>query len=223
MNIDCIWSSIDFETIDDFSLKLFCKNDPIQVGVVIYNNDKIIHKWTSYIKPQHKFNYANTSKIKWTDVEKSPMLSDLKQKLEDLLEISKFIAVHNYSTEFHILLELFPNLRAKFLDTLYTSRRNFKEKEHSLSKCCERFNICNNDAHNALGDAIMCGNLVIAMKNIDVDPYYVIVEKGVVVTSGNNVKKQKNRESQHLKKVSNVNSANSVVDNVIKNINFIEI
>jgi DNA polymerase III epsilon subunit-like protein len=190
--MDFIWMSIDFETIDDFSLKLFCKTDAIQIGVVVYNNNEVIDKWSSYIKPQHKFNFAHTSKIKFSDVQNSPTLDDLQQKLEYLLNISNYVVVHNYPTEFGVLRELFPNLTIRFLDTLYTSRRNFKEvKGHSLSECCKRFNINNDNAHDALDDAIMCGELAIAMKNINAEPYYVVVEKGIVVTSGGNIKKQK--------------------------------
>ncbi len=100
-----IWMAIDFETIDDFSLKLFCKTDPIQIGFVVYDgdNDIEIYRFSSYIFPKNKFNFAATSKIKWNDVRTSPTLENIAPILEKLLKKCKFIVAHNYPTELGIL------------------------------------------------------------------------------------------------------------------------
>ncbi len=180
-----IWMAIDFETIDDFSLKLFCKTDPIQIGFVIYDdNDVEIYKFSSYIFPKNKFNFANTSKIKWNDVRTAPSLEDIAPMLEKLLKKCKFIVSHNYPTELGILKKLFPNLSVKVYDTLYTSRNNFKNvKRHKLSECCARFNIDNRICHSAVDDASMTAKLYITMKKFC--PYFVIVENGQLVSKGN--------------------------------------
>jgi DNA polymerase III epsilon subunit-like protein len=143
-----IWMAIDFETIDDFSLKLFCKTDPIQIGFVIYNfeDNSEIFKFGSFIHPKNKFNFANISKIKWNDVKNAPTLEDITPVLKNILKKCEFIVTHNYPTELGVLKVLFPTLHIKIYDTLFSSRRNFKDcKGHKLNECCQRLHIdCGN-------------------------------------------------------------------------------
>lgn len=177
-----IWMAIDFETIDDFSLRLFCKTDPIQIGFVIYNfdDDVEIFRFGSYIRPKNKFNFANTSKIKWHDVENAPTFEDMKPMLNIILKKCEFIVAHNYPSELGVLKGLFPNLNIKIYDTLFSSRRNFKDNRgNKLYECCQRLNIECGNCHNAIDDAIMTAKVFLAMKNLP--PYIVIVDNGTVI------------------------------------------
>jgi DNA polymerase-3 subunit epsilon len=170
--------SIDFETL--YAQRV----SACSVGLVKYKDGKQVDHYYSLIRPP--FEYEGKKGFALTHIHgfrEEDLVSERTME-SILLEIEKFVGdlplvAHNASVEKGCLRDtiafygLKTNLEyEKFFDTLYLSKDIEKqlgiyeegEGTHTLDAVCRRFGVCEQHHHNALDDAEMCGNLILAFK-----------------------------------------------------------
>lgn len=170
--------SIDFETL--YAQRV----SACSVGLVKYKDGKQVDHYYSLIRPP--FEYEGKKGFALTHIHgfrEEDLVSERTMK-SILPEIEKFVGglplvAHNASVEKGCLRDTiaFYGLRTKLAyeniyDTLYLSKDVEKQLDiyeegegtHTLDAVCRRFGVCEQHHHNALDDAEMCGNLILAFK-----------------------------------------------------------
>ena len=170
--------SIDFETL--YAQRV----SACSVGLVKYKDGKLVDHYYSLIRPP--FDYEGKTGFALTRIHgfrESDLVAE--RTMESVLpEIEKFIGdlplvAHNASVEKGCLRDTVAYYGLKssldyehFFDTLYLSKDIEKqlgiyedgEGTHTLDAVCRRFGVCEGKHHNALDDAEMCGNLILAFQ-----------------------------------------------------------
>lgn len=170
--------SIDFETL--YAQRV----SACSVGLVKYKDGKPVDYYYSLIRPP--FDYEGKTGFALTRIHgfcESDLVNERTMK-SILPELEKFIGdlplvAHNASVEKGCLRDTiaFYGLKTSLkyetmFDTLYLSKDVEKqlniyeegEGTHTLDAVCRRFGVCEGKHHNALDDAEMCGNLILAFK-----------------------------------------------------------
>lgn len=170
--------SIDFETL--YAQRV----SACSVGLVKYKDGKQVDHYYSLIRPP--FEYEGKKGFALTHIHgfcEEDLVAERTMK-SILPEIEKFVGdlplvAHNASVEKGCLLDTiaFYGLKTNLaydniFDTLYLSRDIEKQLDiyeegegtHTLDAVCRRFGVCEQHHHNALDDAEMCGNLILAFK-----------------------------------------------------------
>lgn len=179
--------SIDFETL--YAQRV----SACSVGLVKYKDGKPVDHYYSLIRPP--FDYEGKKGLALTHIHgfcESDLASE--RTMESILpEIEKFVenlplVAHNASVEKGCLRDTITYYGLKtslaydnMFDTLYLSKDIEKqldiyedgEGSHTLDAVCRRFGVCEGKHHNALDDAEMCGNLILA--------FQAALDKGKVV------------------------------------------
>lgn len=179
--------SIDFETL--YAQRV----SACSVGLVKYKDGKLVDRYYSLIRPP--FEYEGKKGFALTHIHgfrEEDLVAE--RTMESILpEIEKFVGdlplvAHNASVEKGCLRDTiaFYGLKTSLkyeniYDTLYLSKDIEKQLDiyeegegtHTLDAVCRRFGVCEQHHHNALDDAEMCGNLILAFK--------AALEKGHVV------------------------------------------
>lgn len=190
--------SIDFETL--YAQRL----SACSVGMVKYKDGEIVDKFYSLIKPPFDYPDKKGRELTWIHGITKEMLMDQKTFPEILPSIENFVdgfplVAHNSTVESGCIRDnctyynIKTNLDYKNIyDTLKLAKVAEKKLNileegqgtHTLDKVCERFGIEPMNHHNALDDAVMCGNLMVA--------FYMILVEGKSMeelTTINNVNK----------------------------------
>ena len=170
--------SIDFETL--YAQRV----SACSVGLVKYKDGKQVDHYYSLIRPP--FEYEGKKGFALTHIHgfrEENLVSERTMK-SILPEIEKFVGdlplvAHNASVEKGCLRDTiaFYGLKTNLAydniyDTLYLSKDVEKQLDiyeegegtHTLDAVCRRFGISEGKHHNALDDAEMCGNLILAFR-----------------------------------------------------------
>ena len=170
--------SIDFETL--YAQRV----SACSVGLVKYKDGKPVDHYYSLIRPP--FEYEGKTGFALTRIHgfrESDLVNERTMK-SILPELEKFIGdlplvAHNASVEKGCLRDTIAYYGLKtsldyehIFDTLYLSKDVEKQLDiyedgegtHTLDAVCRRFGVCEGKHHNALDDAEMCGNLILAFR-----------------------------------------------------------
>jgi len=174
---------IDFETL--YSQRV----SACSIGMVKYKDGKIVDRYYSLIRPPFDYEGKSGKALTWVHGISEEMLINEKTFAELLPEIESFVeelplVAHNASVEkccirdacayYDIETSLDYN---NIIDTLTLSREAEArigkvvegQGKHSLDAVCCRFGVEVKNHHNALDDAEMCGELMIAFYRILVE------------------------------------------------------
>ena len=167
---------IDFETL--YSQRV----SACSVGMVKYKEGKIVDRYYSLIKPPSDYPGKCGVALTWIHGFTEKMLENERTFAEVLPEMEAFaeglpLVAHNACVERACIEETsdFYHLKTSFdceniIDTYPLSRRvelalgicEEGRGTHSLDAVCRRFGVPEMSHHNALDDAEMCGNLLLA-------------------------------------------------------------
>jgi DNA polymerase III subunit epsilon len=149
-----------------------------QIGIGIFENDKLVKTWKSYINPQDYFHwrFVEIHGIDSETVKRKPTFSRVYPKLKRLLENN--IVVHHSPFDriaFHkvfIKYGLEP-FEVKWLDSVKVAKKAFGdgclEGGYNLANLAAYLNI-EFQHHDALEDSIACGIITtLAIKKIKTD------------------------------------------------------
>lgn len=154
--------SLDFETSNG--------NNPCSIGIAVFENGKIIDTYYSLIKPKDlKFNpYSQrVHGISLSDVADEREFPEIWKEVSHLFK-DRLIIAHSYGTEKAVLNNCFElynisKMNIKFDCTLKISREFLNLENHKLSTVAKYFNVTQENYHNALDDAIVCGNVYLSL------------------------------------------------------------
>ena len=152
--------ALDFETLEGWRASV------ISVGVVVYENGEIVDCFDSLICPPTKnenWYCVQTHGLTYDDVKDAPTFPEVWEKIDKMIG-DKPIVAHNAPFERSCINECAnefgTNADYKYIDTLKLSRNKFKNKKrHTLDEMCNQYRIRLAHHHNALSDAIACGEL----------------------------------------------------------------
>ncbi len=150
--------SLDFETSNG--------NNPCSIGVAVFDNGIIVDTYYSLIKPKDlKFNpYAQgVHGISLSDVIDEREFPEIWKEVAHLFD-NKLIIAHSYGTEKAVLNNCFElynisKINIQFDCTLKISRKYLNLENYKLSTVAKYFSVKQENYHNALDDAIVCGNV----------------------------------------------------------------
>tara|TARA_R110001583_G_C5634055_1_gene407312 strand:- start:312 stop:1169 length:858 start_codon:yes stop_codon:yes gene_type:complete len=156
--------AFDFETANG--------KNPCSIGIVEFENGKVINEYYSLIKPKELvFNpYASRIHgINISDVINEREFDDVWKDISHFFD-NKIIVAHNYSFDISVLnysLEIY-GIEAPVYEvhcTLNFSRSYLNIANHKLSTVAKFFKLSQNNYHNALEDALVCGKVFISLMN----------------------------------------------------------
>lgn len=198
LEIPTSFVGIDFETL--YAQRV----SACSVGMVKYKDGQIVDKYYSLIRPPFEYPGKRGVALTWIHGFTEEMLLN-ERTFEDILpEMETFVeglplVAHNACVERSCIQNLveFYALETSLdynniIDTYPLSKKIEKLKgckvcgagTHSLDAVCRRFNVSEMHHHNALDDAEMCGNLLLAFKEAlsNIDMVIKPITKEVVVT-----------------------------------------
>ena len=145
---------------------------PCSIGIVEFNNGKVVQEFYSLIKPiDLKFSPINSriNGIYLEDVEQEREFDEIWKEISRFFD-NKNIIAHNASTDVSILEKTLlhygissPNYKAYC--TLSITKATIKLDNYKLSTVAKYFKINQNNYHNALDDALVCGHLFCNLKD----------------------------------------------------------
>lgn len=150
--------ALDFETSNG--------NNPCSIGIAEFENGKIVKEYYSLIKPKDlKFNpfAQRVHGISLNDVINEREFPEIWDEIKSIFD-GRLIVAHSYGTEKAVLnncFEIYNILKSDLIFdcTLKLSRRYLELDNHKLSTVASYYNIEQNNYHNALEDAIVCGKV----------------------------------------------------------------
>jgi DNA polymerase III subunit epsilon len=147
------FTALDFETATPEH------NSICQVGLVKVENDVIVEKYMSLVKPPNNvyaFSNINIHGIEPTHTENSPFFNELWFRIKHLIE-RNLVVCHN--TDFDILKlgETLKYYKIEIPD--FMTDCTYKIYHKGLKDCCEMFGILLDNHHDALADATACAAL----------------------------------------------------------------
>ena len=161
------YTAFDFETASG--------KNPCSIGIVVFENGEVVDEYYSLINPEiEKFNpfTIGIHGITENDVINEPNFLEVWEEISHFFE-NKIIVAHNSSFDLSVLnysLERY-NLTIPTHNsfcTLKISRQIIESVNYKLSTLAHHFSIEQNNYHNALEDAFVCGKLFqILMFQID--------------------------------------------------------
>ena len=189
---------IDFETL--YSQRV----SACSVGMVKYKDGQIVDRYYSLIRPPFEYPGKCGVALTWIHGLTEEMLKNERTFEEILLEMETFveglpIVAHNAcveracirdatgfygmttSLDHNNIIDTYP--LSKYIEQLQGCEIT-GSGTHSLDAVCRRFNVPEMRHHNALDDAEMCGNLLLAFKKVlsNTDVVVLPSTKEVVVT-----------------------------------------
>jgi len=150
--------AFDFETANG--------KNPCSIGIAEFEAGKVINEYYSLIKPKNlKFNpfAQRIHGISLQDVINEREFPDIWREIYHFFKGRKLVA-HNYSFDLSVLnynLDIYslPKVNFEIDCSLKLSRRFLDIENHKLSTVASYFEIEQNNYHNALEDAIICGKV----------------------------------------------------------------
>jgi len=159
---------MDFVTID-FETAKYSQESACSVGLVRYQDGKVVDTYYSLIRPPRLYIRPDFTKIHGLtvdDVRDAPKFADIWDSGIKPFIGDYTLAAHNASFDMGVLgavLDWYdlPVPSFSYFCTCKISRRTWPElKSHALTRLAEYFGIIY-EAHNALDDAATCGKLVL--------------------------------------------------------------
>lgn len=160
--------ALDFETLEGYRASV------CQVGAVLYENGEIVDVFDSLVCPPTKnenWYCVQTHGLTYNDVKDAPTFPEVWKKIDEMIGDRPIVA-HNAPFERSCINECANEFGTKsdyeFIDTLKLSREKFKGKrKHTLDEMCNQYKIRLARHHNALSDAIACGELYKKLTELD--------------------------------------------------------
>jgi len=165
------YTAFDFETASG--------KNPCSIGIVVFEDGEVVDEYYSLINPEiERFNpfTIGIHGITENDVINEPNFSEVWIEIKHFFE-NKIIVAHNSSFDLSVLnysLERYDLIKPNHNSfcTLKISRKIIESSNYKLSTLAHHFNIEQNNYHNALEDAFVCGKLfhmlMIQIKDINV-------------------------------------------------------
>ena len=188
------YTAFDFETASG--------KNPCSIGIVVFEDGEVVDEYYSLINPEiEKFNpfTIGIHGITENDVINEPNFLEVWDKIKHFFE-NKIIVAHNSSFDLSVLnysLERY-NLTIPTHNsfcTLKISRQIIESSNYKLSTLASHFNIEQNNYHNALEDAFVCGKLFHILM-FQVDEIEMFENSNISVARSSSKKKAlKNSES----------------------------
>ena len=131
----------------------------IEIGILVYDGNKIMKTYQSLINPKKKVDYfvQKLTGIKENKLRRCKPFKDHAKEIKKLLK-NKVIVGHNVEYDYRVLKNEFKSIgmdyKAKTLCTIEMSKKIFPDLEsYKLKKICNHFNIELNNHHRAYDDA----------------------------------------------------------------------
>ncbi len=131
----------------------------IEIGILVYDGNKIMETYQSLINPKKKVDYfvQKLTGIKENELKRCKPFKDRAKEIKKLLK-NKVIVGHNVEYDYRVLKNEFKsigeNFKAETLCTIEMSKKIFPGLEsYKLKKICKHFNIELNNHHRAFDDA----------------------------------------------------------------------
>jgi len=156
--------AFDFETANG--------KNPCSIGIVEFENGNVINEYYSLIKPKKMIFNPYASRIHGIGIEdviNEPEFIDIWDDIKHFFD-DRILVAHNYSFDISVLnhsLEIYGINKPTYqiYCTLKLSRKYLKLKNHKLNTVANFLNISQNNYHNALEDAFVCGNIFVNLLN----------------------------------------------------------
>ena len=150
-------------------------NDITEIGIVHVQNKKIIHQWSSLVKPDYSIpnNIQALTGISDEMVEHAPKFQSLIPLLQKQLEGDVFVA-HSVNFDYSFIERAFRECdvawRMDKLCTIKYARKVFPEVgRYSLANLARELQVSNNNPHRALSDALCATEVLIHCLHGDYD------------------------------------------------------
>jgi DNA polymerase-3 subunit epsilon len=159
------FTAIDFETAQGIRCSI------CQIGLVRVENNKIIHTYSSFIKPPgniySKWNTAIHG-ISSFVTENSPTFLEIWEEVKAFIE-NQLVVAHNIDFDKDCLFQTlsYYNLDIPDFDIDCT----YKKTGTNLEQACQAFEIPLEKHHEALQDALACANIYMRLSNNEVPDY----------------------------------------------------
>lgn len=154
--------AFDFETANG--------KNPCSIGIIEFENGVVVNEYYSLIKPKELVFNSYASRIhgiRVDDVINEREFVDVWREIKHFFN-NRIIVAHNYSFDLSVLnhsLDIYNLEKPKFeiYCTLKLSRKYLKIENYKLNTVAKYFKIEQNDYHNALEDAFVCGSAFIRL------------------------------------------------------------
>ncbi len=150
-------------------------NDITEIGIVHVQNKKIIHQWSSLVKPDYSIpnNIQALTGISDEMVEHAPKFQSLIPLLQKQLEGDVFVA-HSVNFDYSFIERAFRECdvawRMDKLCTIKYARKVFPEVgRYSLANLARELQVSNKNPHRALSDALCAAEVLIHCLHGDYD------------------------------------------------------
>lgn len=154
-----------------------------EIGVVIHDGEKVVERFSSLLNPdQHiPIGIQTLTGITPDMVEDAPRFEEVAEKLQKLLSDHIFVA-HNVNFDYGFVSSAFAKCGIQYnpkrLCTVRYSRRVEKGlPSYSLGNLCKHFDVKNEAAHRALGDADATAEILTLLLKKDVNEEWKSVVK----------------------------------------------
>jgi predicted DnaQ family exonuclease/DinG family helicase len=146
-------------------------NEITELGAVLYVDGKIGERYSQLVKPRASIPDGITRLTGITDemVKNSPAIDEVIDDYRGIIEKSSWVVGHNVDFDFgflkkHIEGRLFKKIESRSLDTSVLARILFPRlSRYGLAYLAEIFNVRRDNAHRALGDCIITGEVYRAL------------------------------------------------------------
>ncbi|WP_025235711.1 exonuclease domain-containing protein [Mannheimia sp. USDA-ARS-USMARC-1261] len=169
---------IDIETANPDLLSI------CQVGIVFFENGRIVTKWETLVNPQDYFDPINVCVhgITPQDVEDAPLLSEVIPIIKEFFSNNTICSYGAFDKA--AMMRILPTLPNQWLDIMRVARRcwsdKFAEKGYGLANVSNFLKIEQKHHHNALDDAIVAGHILnraLSESNEDLDYWLDRIKK----------------------------------------------
>lgn len=150
-------------------------NDITEIGIVHVQNKKIVHQWSSLVKPDSSIpnNIQALTGISDEMVEHAPKFQSLIPLLQKQLEGDVFVA-HSVNFDYSFIERAFRECEVAWrmdkLCTIKYARKVFPEiGRYSLANLARELHVSNNNPHRALSDALCAAEVLIHCLHGDYD------------------------------------------------------
>lgn len=150
-------------------------NDITEIGIVHVQNKKIVHQWSSLVKPDSSIpnNIQALTGISDEMVEHAPKFQSLIPLLQKQLEGDVFVA-HSVNFDYSFIERAFRGCEVAWrmdkLCTIKYARKVFPEiGRYSLANLVRELQVSNNNPHRALSDALCAAEVLIHCLQGDYD------------------------------------------------------
>ena len=150
-------------------------NDITEIGIVHVQNKKIVHQWSSLVKPDSSIpnNIQALTGISEEMVEHAPKFQSLIPLLQKQLEGDVFVA-HSVNFDYSFIERAFRECEVAWrmdkLCTIKYARKVFPEiGRYSLANLARELQVSNNNPHRALSDALCAAEVLIHCLHGDYD------------------------------------------------------